>query len=499
MQMKGLWMPDGSFRSFAEVGRDKMFTEIALRENSPYYYTNMFHYLPDPDPVLRKQGKDISVYREILSDAHLSSVIEQRKSNVLKLNWEIDRGKAKSREAKVITSLFKKMNMHNIINEILDSVLFGFQTFEITWAYDGSLTLPSKIEGKPQEWFCFGNNNEHRFKTKENPFSGISLSEYNYKFPVAQHKPTYANPYGDRVLSRCFWPIVFKKGGMKFWLTFVEKYGIPWVIGKLPRATNPRDADKLLNDLDAMVQDGVAVIPDDSSVDIKEPAGKGASADIFKGLAEFCNTEISKAVLNETLTTELQNKGSFSASKTHQGVADSLSLADRQIVTGFINTIIGWINEINFGSSEQPEFIMYEEEDVDLDLATRDKVLKDTGVKFTKSYFKRMYGFEDDEFDIVETSPVNQIPIPPLNNFSEAEDAKIMSESGSNLPGRLLQLQMEQILKPVFDLVNKSSDYNEIINGLSELYPKMNTSQLQQLIEKAIFISEIYGRINAGK
>lgn len=497
---KGLWMPDGSFRSFSEVGKDKMFTEIALRENSPYYYNSMFRYLPDPDPVLRKQGKDISVYREILTDAHLSSVIEQRKSNVLKLDWEIDRGKSKSREAKVITKLFKKLNMHNIINEILDSVLFGFQTFEITWRYDGSLTLPSKIEGKPQEWFCFGDNNELRFRTKDNPLSGIDLTEFNYKFPLARHKPTYANPYGDRVLSRCFWPIVFKKGGMKFWITFVEKYGIPWVIGKQPRGTGQKETDNLLNDLDAMVQDGVAVIPDDSSVDIKEPAGKGASADIFRGLAEFCNTEISKAVLNETLTTELQNKGSYSASQTHQGVAESLSLADRQIVTGVLNTVIGWINEINFGSSEQPEFIMYEEEDVDLDLANRDKVLNDSGVKFTKVYFQRRYGLEEDEFEI--SAGINtklSLPQLPKGEFAESEDANIIDESVSRLPDKLLQMQMEQTLKPVFDLINKSSNYSEVIEGLSELYPKMETTQLQQLLEKAIFISELYGRLNAGK
>lgn len=33
----------------------------------------------------------------------------------------------------------------------------------------------------------------------------------------------------------CFWPVAFKKGGMKFWLRFAEKFGSPWVIGKHPR------------------------------------------------------------------------------------------------------------------------------------------------------------------------------------------------------------------------------------------------------------------------
>jgi len=496
MTNDGLWLPDGSFLSFAERRNNSLFTEVALRENSSYYYGNFFEYLPDPDPILRKQGRDIRIYRDILVDAHVSSVIEQRKSNVLKLIWEIDRGKAKSREAKVITALFKKINMHNLINEILDAVLFGFQTIEITWQSDGSLTLPSKIQAKPQEWFVFGSNNELRFRTKDNPVNGIDLSDYPYKFCVAQHKPSYDNPYGDRILSRCFWPLAFKKGGMKFWVTFTEKFGIPWVIGKLPRGADTKDKDNLLDSLEDMIQDAVAVIPDDSSVDIKEPAGKGASADIFRGLAEFCNTEISKAVLNETLTTELQNKGSFSASKTHQGVADALAQSDMQIVTGIINTIIGFISEINFGSSEQPEFIMYEKEDVDLDIATRDKTLRETGVKFTKEYFQRTYGFEDDEIEIVDAQN-DSLPVSP-GNFSEAEEANVISESVSKLPAKLLQLQIEQTLKPVIDLVHNSSNFNEVSQKLSKTYPKMNTTQLQNLLEKALFYSELLGRVNAG-
>ncbi len=37
---------------------------------------------------------------------------------------------------------------------------------------------------------------------------------------------------------------------------------------------------------------------------------------------------------------------------------------------------------------------MWEEEDVDLTLSQRDKMLADSGVKFTKEYFMKTYGFE---------------------------------------------------------------------------------------------------------
>ena len=39
--------------------------EIATRKRSINYYSLGTSYLPDPDIVLRKQGKDMKVYKEI--------------------------------------------------------------------------------------------------------------------------------------------------------------------------------------------------------------------------------------------------------------------------------------------------------------------------------------------------------------------------------------------------------------------------------------------------
>ena len=67
-------------------------------------------------------------------------------------------------------------------------------------------------------------------------------------------------------MSRCFWPVAFKKGGFKFWAVFTEKFGMPWLIGKVPRGTGDTDRAQLLDHLVKMVQDAVAVINDDESI-----------------------------------------------------------------------------------------------------------------------------------------------------------------------------------------------------------------------------------------
>jgi len=67
-------------------------------------------------------------------------------------------------------------------------------------------------------------------------------------------------------------------------------------------------------------------------------------------------------------------------------VRQDIIAADKILVKKTINQLIQWIYEINFANAEVPVFELYESEDVNLTLAQRDKILSDTGVKFTNEY-----------------------------------------------------------------------------------------------------------------
>jgi len=62
--------------------------------------------------------------------------------------------------------------------------------------------------------------------------------------------------------------------------------------------------------------------------------------------------------------------------------------------------LLQWIYEINFTNQDAPVFEMYQEEDVDLTLAQRDKIISECGVKFTKEYFIKAFGYDAEDFDI---------------------------------------------------------------------------------------------------
>ena len=462
--------------------------EIATRKRSLNYYSLAMSYLPDPDIVLKKQGKDMKVYKELLCDSHVFACVQSRKAGVLSLEWEINRGLDKDETAEKVIETIKKLDIYKFINDILDATLFGFQPIEIIWGRVDNLVLPIELKAKPSEWFCFDDENQLKFRTKEHYF-GEELPPK--KFLCPQANPSYENPYGERTLSRVFWPVTFKKGGLKFWVIFTEKYGIPHLIGKHPRGASEEETDRLAGLLEQMVQDAIAVIPDDSSVEIQE-ANKSSSAEIFEKLMDKMNAEISKAILGQTLTTEVGSTGSYAASNTHFAVRQDIIDADKKMVEKTINKLIQWIYEINFSNKDIPVFEMFEVEDIDLGLAQRDKILSETGVKFTKDYFIKNYGLEEEDFDIRE----DIIPATPqFSQFKEEPEPegqvqvddlfKFLSETE-------LDKQSQAMLSPLLALFESCDNFEDARELLTD--SNLQTKQLQQSIQKAMFLCELQGR-----
>jgi len=463
--------------------------EIATRKRALNFYS-LANILPDPDIVLRKQGKDVRIYKELLCDSHVFACVQSRKAGVLSLDWDINRGLDKDENAELIYNLLKKLDIQKLISDILDSTQFGFQPLEIMWKRDKSgHILPEKIVSKPPEWFCFDDDNNLKFRTKENYF-GELLPEK--KFLLAQNNPSYNNPYGERTLSRVFWSVTFKKGGLKFWVVFTEKYGMPHLIGKHPRGASKEETNTLADMLEEMVQDAIAVIPDDSSVEIQE-ANKSSSAEIYEKLIDKMNSEISKAILGQTLTTEMGATGSYAAANTHMQVRQDIIDADKKLVESVINQLIQWIYELNFSTNEIPVFEMFAPEDVDLVLAQRDKILSDTGVKFTKEYFIKNYGLEDEDFDIRE----DVLPVSPsFKEFKEETPIipgqKQIDELFEFLAQTELTPNAQKMLAPLISLIENCNDYDEVYELLSD--KNLHSKKFEQSLQKAFFLCELQGR-----
>ncbi len=361
--------------------------------------------LPNPDPILKAQGRDIRVYRDMRSDALIGGSIRRRKSAVKALDNGVDRGRSASRVTKAVQEMLQGLDLDGLIGDTLNACFYGYQPLEVMWERRGAMLVPASVVAKPPEWFGFDADNLLRFKSREALLHGEELPPR--KFLLPRQEPTYTNPYGLPDLSMCFWPLVFKKGGMKFWLAFVEKYGSAFALGKLPRGASDKDRTLLLDSLEALIQDGVATIPDDGSVELLEMAGKSASSDLHQALVMHCRGEISIALLGQNQTTEASaNKASATAGLE---VTEDLRDADAKLVAATVNELIKWFCELNFASVLPPVFSLWDQEAQDRLQAERDKSNYAAGARFTNAYFMRAYGYQ--EGDLQYQAPGGTTPL----------------------------------------------------------------------------------------
>lgn len=461
---------------------------LATRQRS-IDFSALGQWLPNPDPLLKAQGKDISVYRNLRGDALVGACIRRRKSAVKALEWGLDRGQAASRTAKSVEAMLAGLDLERIIGQIMEATLYGYQPMEVSWQRVGGLWTPVDVQAKPPEWFCFDADNQLRFKTRTSPLMGELLPER--KFLLPRQDPTYQNPYGFADLSLCFWPLTFKKGGLKFWLAFAEKFGSAFAVGKLPRSASNEERTALLDSLEALIQDGVATIPDDGSIELVEMAGKSASADLYERLVLHCRGEIAIALLGQNQTTEASaNKASAAAGLE---VTKDLRDGDAAIVAACMNELIGWICELNWGGVA-PVWSMWDQAAQDKLQAARDKSNYDAGARYTNVYFKRAYGYQDG--DLVEAGPIvpGAQPAPPVSFADAALSAgadplqahtdALMAAGAPDWAALVAQIQT---------LVDEAPSIEALQQTLTQAYGGLDTGPLVKLMAAALALAELKG------
>lgn len=505
---KGLYISPTEFVRFAEepaAKRRTMASEIATRQRSPDF-TALGLYLPNPDPILKKQGKDVAVYAELRSDAHVGGCIRRRKAGVTKMEWRLDRGKAGSRTTKLCEQVLLGLPLPHLMREILDAPLLGWQPLEVMWSNRGGPMVPHQVVGKPSKWFHFDAQAQLRFKSREAPFDGELLPPR--KFLVPAQDASYANPYGFADLSMCFWPTVFKRGGLKFWVTFTEKFGTPWLVGKVPRGTAQREQNDLLDHLEAMVQDAVAVVPDDASVEVIEAAGKTGSADLYERLLMFCRSEVAIALLGQNQTTESSaNRASATAGLQ---VTEDLRDNDARLVEATLNQLLRWVVDLNEGETvPAPTFELFEQEEVDKQQAERDEILVKAGARLTRAYFMRTYDLE--EGDIEEPLAPAPTPVDERSNdalpvgdegapaqFAELQPVERERDALDELVDAVMQdwqPMMAPLVAPLQALLNEAAARGDtaaqVLERLPGLLSEMDSSGLQEGLERASFAARV--------
>lgn len=500
----GLYLPNGAFQSFSSAS---LSTELANRQNAGLTLGSMESWLailPDPDPVLKKRGDEASVLLDLLADDQVTTAMLGRKNRVLNCPHLTFRagapeGETPTPEANALYNAFmrdlERMNLRTIISGVLDAPFLGMAPLELIWKCTNSWWHLVDIIPRPSHWFAFDSENAPVFVGNYGVFCAEPQEVPIGKCIFITHHATYDNPYGLRLLSRCLWPVAFKRGGLEFYSRFVERHGMPWVVGKAPSKAMASEKRTMAANLARMVQDCVAVIPSGSEVNFLT-AGQTQSG-LHEAFIDRQDRSISKILMGQTLTVEMEgSNNSLAAAETHKGVADELADADKAMVVDAWNEIAWLYAQVNMPSSVRAPLATYEEPENLLSRAELDKKLCEMGVVFTTEHFTENYGLKETEFtlkDAVDSQETRDFASPQDESILAVQAQKGLENALTKMLPKALQAS-SSFVRQVESAIQNATDYDELAMALAGLLaPNLTPSELENYLARAMTAAAGFG------
>lgn len=331
-------------------------TQIASVDNDitiPFFTGVLQH--ADDTLIQQGGGKGLKIYDEIERDTHAAAMLAKRKKTLVARVWEIQQGGERpidKEAAELVEEMLKGLPFDKICEDLLDATLKGFATSEIIWTRDGNRIKPERVHQDDQRRFVFDRDWKIRLLTWNDMTEGMALPAR--KFIVHRFGVKGNNPYGLGIGSRLFWPVLFKREGVTFWLHFLEKFAGPTVVGKTPYGTLTEEQTKLMNTLLKARTASAITVPIGTDIEFLEASRSGSVS--YQEFLEYWDRQISITTTGETLTTQVSDKGGARAlGDVHQEMLDLLVDSDGDLLSETLrDQLIRWIVEYNIPGAALP-------------------------------------------------------------------------------------------------------------------------------------------------
>lgn len=356
-------------------------------------YTTLL--IENPDTVLRNRGPSFKVYDELLRDDQVISTLQQRRSGLTSATWRIEPASESAIDvaaADFLQEQLEYVGWDDVTDKMLYGVFYGYAVAEAMFRMTETNQVGLQdIKVRDRGRFKFNLETELMLMDDIRHPQGLVMPDRKF-WTYCAGATHDDNPYGQGLAHSLYWPVFFKRNDIKFWLIFLEKFGMPTTAVRLPEGqmASPAQVNKAKQVLASIQADSGVVIPDGMVIDLIEAARSG-TAD-YNGLVERMDKAISKVVLSQTMTTD--DGSSRSQAEVHSGVGQAVIDSDGDLIADSFRRSIGtWLTEWNFPGAQVPHVVRNTEPEDDLnERAERDNKIFTLGYEPTEDYIEETYG-----------------------------------------------------------------------------------------------------------
>lgn len=438
----------------------------------------------------RRGGNDLRIYEEVLRDDQVMSTWGQRQLAVVSREWQVDAGgdrRIDKAAAEHLRQQLQKVGWDRITRGMLFGVYYGHAVAEVIYGRDDRYITLEAIKVRNRRRFRYDLEGGLRLLTPQNMFEGEACpSPYFWHFSTGADNDD--EPYGLGLAHWLYWPVFFKRNGLKFWLTFLDKFVMPTAVGRFGKDATPEDKAKLLAAIQAIQTDTGIIMPEGMAVELLEAARSGTGD--YKSLHDTMNESIAKVNLGQVASSQ-GTPGRLGNDDLAGDVRLDLVKADADLVCESFN--LGparWLTGWNFPGAEPPRVyrVVEEPEDMDKKASRDEKVFRFSGFKPTLGYVQETYGVE-----VQEETP------PPAGGTTAAEFAE---GSGGSDPAAVMTDQLAKVMQPAVTdwsdqlrvLVDNATSLDELQEQLLQLAPELSLDQYAAAMAVGLQAANLAGR-----
>lgn len=443
-------------------------------------------------------------------DLHYLSVIGTRKRAVAQLDITVvpaSDAPEDARAAELVEAALGRDCLEDEVVDILDAVGKGYSATEIVWDMSERQWMPARLEWRDPRWFELDrvDGRTLRLRTEEGPQPLPA-----WKFVTHHHKAKSGLPIRGGLARAAAWGYLFKNYDLKDWIAFIEVYGMPLRVGKFHPSASDEDKAILLRAVANIGTDAAAIVPESMMIEFVETGASRETGQLYKEMAEYIDKQISKAVLGQTLTTEVGDSGSYAAGKVHDGVRGDIERSDAKQLAATLNRdLMRPLIDLNLGPRPAyPHIEIARPEQDDMALLTESVAkLVPLGLRVSAREIRGKLGLEDPKDDdelLSPAAPPRDVPpgAPPRDRTALAAAGAVEADSVDALILELLEADgwepvMEEVVAPLREVLGKARTPEAARAALAAAVASIEPERLTELLARAGFAARLAGETGA--
>lgn len=461
---------------------------------------------------------------------HLAAELAKRKRALLTLDWEILPGRAGDAAARRVADAVREQfdalaNVDDLFLDMADGVGHGFAALEIEWGREGKLHLPQAFHFRPQTWFQTPPHDRNALRLRDGTAQGAELETLGWVLHTHRSRSGWLARAGlFRVLA---WSYLIRSYALASNAAYVEVHGMPFRLGKYPAASTEEDKAALLRALQALGRDAAGIIPQGMEIIFQTPPN--STHDHFGVLVDRCERGMSKAILGGTLTSQADGKSSTNAlGAVHNEIRHDLLTSDALQIAGTLTRqVLAPLAVLNAGVADArllPWFRFDTRQAADI-ATYADALPKLSGVMRIPAAWaheKLKIPLPQGDEEVLGTrAPGDEgagddgagdgdaegraaaVALADIHGDADGDgvapypDQQALDDA--EIPDGAMLAAMEELLEPLMQELRDGAEPADLLARLAELYPRMEGRKLEDLLARAIFVSEVWGRISAGE